>query len=134
MKSDNKHNNQQIPRLQPGDTVQIKPSGNLAIVQEVNSMGRVTVKVIGTNRLYALPHYECEKVETEDVTPTWEDVLPIHLEAYAHKRTKAAKDEILRMAQTADKWNRAVSKLQALQEEGNLTNEQKEVIMKIFRP
>lgn len=47
--------------------------------------------------------------QTEDVTPTWEAVLPIYLSAFPI--TKSALGELQNMARAADKYNALVKKL-----------------------
>lgn len=44
-------------------------------------------------------------VKTVDVTPTWEGLLPALLHLWS-KDYQLAKDELLRMAIAADRWNK----------------------------
>lgn len=51
-------------------------------------------------------YWEGKMVEVEDVTPTWEGILPIYLNSIRHgENAHAAQVELTRMAQLADKYN-----------------------------
>ena len=49
-------------------------------------------------------------MKTIDVTPTWEDILPLLLHLYERKsdNTDFILKQLLSMAQAADKWNEHV--------------------------
>lgn len=66
------------------------------------------------------------KLAAEDVTPTWEQVLPIHIMVLMNansrrpKGVEASKVELHRMARVADKHNAEV-RLQNVKEEATIT-------------
>jgi hypothetical protein len=53
-------------------------------------------------------------IETLDVTPTWEGLLPLLLDLYERKNdnTRFILSQFLNMARAADKWNAHVASTQ----------------------
>lgn len=53
-------------------------------------------------------------METIDLTPTWREILPLYvavLEEGTHEGRKTARDEMIRMAGAADRWNASADEL-----------------------
>jgi argininosuccinate lyase len=64
-----------------------------------------------------------KKQETIDITPTWEQILPVMLQLIKHKDSKVSKPiekEFLRMAQIADSYVAHVKKqAEKIKQRGN---------------